>query len=74
MRSESPNSGSPKMAKKFEILDPDFIKKLAAFDLTEEEEGVTNLNEEDVQVGVEECQRSYVGKIIAMKETNLKFI
>ena len=62
------------MVKKNKTLDQDFIKKLEAFDLTEKEEELTSLNEEDVQVGVEECQRSYIGKIFAMKETNLKFI
>ena len=62
------------MAFKIGILEHELLSKLTSFELTEEEEGLTVLNEDDVKVGVEECRSSCIAKIFSTRETHLKFI
>ena len=62
------------MAIKGRSLDKDLLKKFQSFELTEEEETLTMLNEADVQEGVEECKISCIGKIFSAKEIPLKYL
>ena len=50
------------------------MKRLESFELTEEEEDTTVVNEEDIYERVKESTNSCIGRIFARKETPMKFL
>ena len=52
----------------------DLIRKLAGFDLNEDEETSAVLYEDDIREGLQECENSCLGKVFAPKEIPLKYL
>ena len=55
-------------------VDQELLKRLESFDLIEEKDDPTLLNDNNVCEGVEECRNSCYGRIFSLREIPLKFL